>query len=168
MLINDSRELFTPDNRITLNDTPIIVTDSFKTPENIGNLIRIAANIGIKKIICIEEIPLKESKIKKTACMAWDYVELIRTNPVDFRAHIPGDYINIALETTPESVNIYDTKLPAKMALFLGNEIKGIRPEILADCPIHVNIPMTGHATSMNVSHAAAAALFEWLRQHLP
>jgi tRNA G18 (ribose-2'-O)-methylase SpoU len=167
MLINDSRELFTPQTRESLPYTPIIVTDSLKTPENIGNLIRIAANIGINKIISIEDIALKDSKIKKTACMAWDYVELVRTSADQFHTHIPDDYDWIALETTPTSVSIYKTILPDKMALFLGNEIWGIQPTILNRCRQHIHIPMTGPATSMNVSHAATAALFEWLRQQL-
>lgn len=167
MLINDSRELFTPETRIKVDNCPIIITDCLKTPENIGHLIRIAGNIGITRIISIEETQLKDSKIKKTACMAWDYVELIHTTQDNFHQYIPSEYQWVALETTEESKNIYQTRLPKKMALFLGNEIRGIHPDILTRCTLHVNIPMTGPATSMNVSHAATASIFEWLRQQI-
>ncbi len=167
MLINDSRELFVAQNRISIPHTPIIVTDCLKTPENIGHLIRLAANIGISKIISIEELQLKDSKIKKTACMAWDYVELIHTDADHFRVHIPDQYQWVALETSIKSQNIFRTKLPDKMAVFLGNEIRGIQPAILSECATHIHIPMTGEATSMNVSHAAATCLFEWLRQQI-
>lgn len=167
MILNDSRELFAPHNRVELINPPIIVTDCLRTPENIGNLIRLAANIGITKIVSIEDIVLKESKIKKTACMAWDYVELIHTNTEEFSNYIPDDYEWVAVETSPESKNIYKVNLPARMAVFMGSEIRGIQPEILSHCPLHVHIPMTGPATSMNVSHAAAVSLFEWVRQNL-
>ncbi len=167
MQINDSRELFIPQNRITLPHTPIIVTDGLKTPENIGHLIRLAANIGISKIISIEDVHLKDSKIKKTACMAWDYVALIHATFDNFHQLIDNDYQWVALETSPQSQSIYNTSLPVKMAVFLGNEIRGIQPEILSQCPTHIHIPMTGKATSMNVSHAGSVCLFEWLRQQI-
>ena len=167
MLINDSRDLFIPQNRIALAHTPIIVTDCLKTPENIGHLIRLAGNIGISKIISIEEVQLKDSKIKKTACMAWDYVELIHATTENYQQFIPDDYQWVALETSNQSQNIYTTTLPVKMAVFLGNEIRGIQPEILSLCPTHIHIPMTGAANSMNVSHAASVCLFEWLRQQI-
>ena len=167
MLINDSRELFDSQNRVTLTNTPIIITDCLKTPENIGHLIRLAGNIGITKIISIEEIQLKDNKIKKTACMAWDYVELIHATSKNYHQFIPEDYQWVALETSLQSQSIYKTQLPAKMAVFLGNEIRGIQPEILSHCATHIHIPMTGEATSMNVSHAGSVCLFEWLRQQI-
>ena len=99
--------------------------------------------------------------------MAWNYVELIHTSYEEFAQYIPSDYLWTALETSVKSQNIYSTDLPQRMALFVGNEVWGIRQELLDRCPLHVNIPMTGPATSMNVSPATAVALFEWQRRVL-
>lgn len=165
MLLNDSRELFRPEAQPILAHPPIVVTDCLKTPENIGHLIRLSANTGIRTLVSIEEIQLKDSRIKKTACMAWDYVQLIHATPENFETALPDDYTWVALETTSQSTNLFATPLPNKMAIFLGNEIRGIRPELLDRCPIQVHIPMWGPATSMNVSHAAAVCFFEWVRQ---
>lgn len=167
MELNDSRVLFNNGHAEPLETPPIIVADLIRTPENIGNLIRLAANIGIRKVISIEEIPLKESKIRKTACMAWDYVELIRITKEELDNHIPADFTLIAIETSSTSSNLYKTILPKKSVFILGNEMHGIRQELLDKCPIHVHIPMTGPATSMNVSHAASVVFFEWVRQWL-
>lgn len=147
------------------DDAPIIVADLLKTPENIGSLIRMAANIGIKRIVSIETEPHRESKIRKTACMAWDYVELIHATKDNYSDFIPDDYKLVALETSSISQNIYKAELPRKMALVVGNEVDGVRLDLLNDCPLHVHIPMTGPATSMNVSHATCVALFEWVRR---
>ena len=147
-------------------DAPIIVADMLKTPENIGSLIRMAANIGIKRIVSIETEPHRESKIRKTACMAWDYVELVHATKDDYSQYIPEGYQMVALETSSISKSIYESDLPRKMALVVGNEVDGIRMELLKECPQHVNIPMTGPATSMNVSHATVVALFEWVRRY--
>ena len=147
------------------DDAPIIVADLLKTPENLGSLIRMAANIGIKRIVSIETEPHRESKIRKTACMAWNYVELVHATKENYAEFIPEGYSLVALETSSISQNIYKAELPRKMALVVGNEVDGIRMELLSDCPLHVNIPMTGPATSMNVSHATCVALFEWVRR---
>lgn len=162
----NSRDIF-DGTEGNISDAPIIVADMLRTPENIGSLIRTAANIGIRRVVCIEDedVQFRESKIRKTACMAWDYVELIRTTPNNFKQYIPENYEMVALETSSISRNIYKTDLPRKMALVVGNEMHGVRMDLLTQCPIHVNIPMTGPATSMNVSHATCVALFEWVRR---
>lgn len=161
----NSRDIF--DGKNSLDEAPIIVADMLRTPENIGSLIRIAANIGIKQIVCIEdaEAQFRDSKIRKTACMAWDYVSLIRATPDNFLQFIPSDYELVALETSSISQNIYKASLPKKMALVVGNEMHGVRMDLLEKSKLHVNIPMSGPATSMNVSHAACVALFEWVRR---
>lgn len=163
----NSRDIFDGKNNI-LPDPPIIVADMLRTPENIGSLIRMAANIGIVRVVCIEneKVQMRESKIRRTACMAWDYVELIHATAENYTEFIPSDYQLVALETSSISKNIFQTQLPRKMALVVGNEIHGVRMELLEQCPQHVNIPMTGPATSMNVSHATCVALFEWVRQY--
>ncbi|HJR77092.1 MAG TPA: 23S rRNA (guanosine(2251)-2'-O)-methyltransferase RlmB [Nitrospiraceae bacterium] len=49
--------------------------------------------------------------------------------------------------------------------LVLGGEDKGIRPGVLEKCDETVRIPMLGKIGSLNVSAAAAIALFEVVRQ---
>ena len=136
-----------------------MVLDRLRTPENIGNIIRLAANVGVRRIVSIEEVRLGESRIRKTACMAWDYVELVRTDYDAFDRYIPADYQWVALETTPSSQSVFAARLPQRMALVAGSEV-------LDRCALHVHIPMTGPATSMNVSHATSVALFEWVRRY--
>ena len=146
---------------------PIIITDSFKTPANIGNILRLGTNIGACKIITIENITLKDRKIRKTAGAAFDHIPLITTDLANFQSFIPSDYTLTALETCTGAQNIFQCQLPSKMALVLGNEIRGISPELLTLCQSAIYIPMPGSVKSMNVSHAAAVALFQWLNQHL-
>lgn len=160
----DSRILF-DGNQHCPADAPILIADTIKTPENIGNMMRIAANIGITRIVSIETAEHRISKIRKTACMAWDYVELIHTDKEHYRAYIPEEYTLVALETSNISQNIFTCDLPRKLALVVGNEQDGVCSDLLNDCPLHVHIPMSGPATSMNVSHAACVALFEWQRR---
>ena len=144
---------------------PIIVTDHFSTPSNLGNIIRLAANIGALKVIALTDQDLRASKIKKTAGAAHAHipVEYIQTD--ELALHIPDDYSLIALETCTGSKNIFQYQLPDKMALVLGNEKYGIHPKLLQLCKEAIHIPMCGPIKSMNVSHAASVCLFHWYYQ---
>ncbi len=165
---NDSRELFAPGTITPPADAPIIIADGLRTPENVGSLIRLAANVGCTTVVLVASDDMKESKIRKTACMAWDYVRLERVASADELTKIvPTDYEYVAVETTPDSVDIYTKPLPRKVALVVGSEVHGVSESVLSLCPQRVYIPMTGPDTSMNVSQAAAVALFEWVRLHV-
>lgn len=162
---HDSRALFSGRNTLHRAKRPIIITARLRTPENLGNIIRLAANIGCTTVIAIDSPTLSMQKIRRTACMAIDHVELIHTNAENWLQHIPQDYEIVAIETTQTSENIFATRLNEQTAFVVGNEIHGIDADILLRCNRAVHIPMTGPSTSMNVSHATAVVLFEWLRQ---
>jgi 23S rRNA (guanosine2251-2'-O)-methyltransferase len=49
--------------------------------------------------------------------------------------------------------------------LVLGSEGKGLRPRVAATCDALLGIPVMGRVGSLNVSAAAAALLFEAVRQ---
>jgi len=152
-------------NEIPTAYRPIIVTDHFSTPSNLGNIIRLAANIGALKVIALTNQDLRASKIKKTAGAAHAHIPVEYIETRELSLHIPEDYSLIALETCTGSKNLFQHQLPDKMALVLGNEKYGIHPELLQLCKEAIHIPMCGPIKSMNVSHAASVCLFHWYYQ---
>ncbi len=147
---------------------PIIVGYQIKTPENIGNIIRLADNAGCKEVLFVsDDENIRTTKIKKTASSSYASVNWRFCKESELELEIPSDYQWLAVETSSDSKNIYQTKLPGKVALFVGNEVVGIESKILDKCHQIVHIPLLGNNTSMNVSHALAVALFEWQRQIL-
>jgi tRNA G18 (ribose-2'-O)-methylase SpoU len=146
---------------------PILIADGLSTPENIGHLIRLGANIGVNKVLAIMENDLRKSKIRKTAGTAYDHIITEYIKREDLLKHLPNTHVLTALETAPLAVNIFDQSLPANMALVVGNEKHGIHPGTLKLCKHTVYIPMSGPVKSMNVSHAAAVCLFQWYREYV-
>jgi len=145
----------------------IIVCDNFSTPENIGSIIRLAANIDISQVIVIGSKECRQSKVKKTAGAALGHVHVQYCNEDSFISYIPSNYTLVALETVKGAKNIFQSILPQKMVLVLGNEKYGVSEEVMKQCGDSVYIPMHGPIKSMNVSHAASVCLFEWLRQNM-
>jgi tRNA G18 (ribose-2'-O)-methylase SpoU len=147
---------------------PIIAAWQIINPENIGNLIRLADNVGAEDVFILgEDFQLRMSSIKKTAGLSFHNVRLSFITPEDFFKQLNPEFQLVAIETSEDSANLYSVKLPEKIVFLVGNERNGIPEEILKKCAIKVHIPMTGKCKSMNVSHSLSVALFEWQRQML-
>ena len=156
------------ENIPSVNFPPIIVADNFRTPENIGSIIRLAGSMGCKEVFVTDtnKNDVRLSKIKKTATTAFNSVKLTFVTTEELLlSKLPSNYTSVAIETAPNAENIFTTNLPNKIIIFLGNEAFGISRQILDFCKKTVYIPLPGNVKSLNVTHAAAISLFEWYRQ---
>jgi tRNA G18 (ribose-2'-O)-methylase SpoU len=54
------------------------------------------------------------------------------------------------------------------VALVLGNEARGLSPEVRPYLHHYVRLPLRGHAESLNVAVAGGALMYEWLRINEP
>ncbi|NOR74350.1 MAG: hypothetical protein GQ525_04250 [Draconibacterium sp.] len=148
------------------NHELIIAVWEIGNPENIGLVIRLAHNVGAKKVLFInEETNFRESKIKKVAGfsfdqMAWDFISHNK-----FLELLNTGYQLYVLETCQGSENIFETNFPQKTIILAGNESHGLSINIIEKSDGQIHIPMPGGCKSMNVSHALSVAAFEWYRQ---
>ena len=146
---------------------PIILADNLLTPDNMGAMIRLSDNIGASEMIFLGKEPTNSlGKVRKCAASSKDNIKWYFTEENDLRELIPQNKKIVAIETATNATNIYKTQLPSDAAFIVGNESHGIREEILIQCDMVVYIPIPGPTRSLNVSHAASVALFEWYRQH--
>jgi len=67
----------------------------------------------------------------------------------------------VALEQSPKSVNLTTFKPRQRLALLLGEEVKGITKGLLDICDAAIEIPMVGKKESFNVSVATGIALYQ-------
>lgn len=146
----------------------ILAAYELHTPENVGAMIRLAANLGIDKVIFIQtENNFKAKKIARVAHSSLKYVDFSFIPPADFYDSLPEEFEVVAVETSENATNLFVTSLPEKCVLLVGSERFGISQDFLNRTLKTVYIPMLGKTMSMNVSHAATVAAFEWGRQHL-
>lgn len=147
---------------------PIILADNLLTPDNMGSMIRLSDNIGASEMIFLGTEPTHSlSRMRKCAASSKDNIKWYFTEENDLRKLVPSNKKIVAIETATNATNIYETELPADAAFIVGNESHGIREEILNQCDMVVYIPIPGPTRSLNVSHAASVALFEWYRQQI-
>ena len=147
---------------------PIVIADHLMTPDNMGAMIRIADNIGATEMVFLgEESRHSLGKIRRAAASSRGNIKWYFTEETDLRKIVPEGKTIVAIETADNATCIYDTKLPEDVAFIVGSESQGLQETLLQQCDMVVYIPVPGPTRSLNVSHAAAVALFEWQRQRL-
>ena len=164
-----SNDLFGELNPETLYERvprPIVIADHLMTPDNIGAMIRLADNIGASEVCFLgNEDEHRLGKVRRAAASSRDNIRWYFSEESDLRKLVPEGKKIIAIETADNATCIYDTSLPEDVAFIVGSERNGLSEALLAQCDLVVYIPVPGPTRSLNVSHAAAVAFFEWLRQ---
>ena len=158
-------------NNTEIDRTPedcelILAVWEISNPGNLGNIIRLAHNIGALKVLFMNDSPeFSKLKIKKTAGFSYDQMSWEFISQADFLQMIDSNRELVILETCNDARNIYRINLPKKAIILAGNESHGLPKEIIKKADHKIFIPMQGGCKSMNVSHAMAVAGFEWYRQ---
>lgn len=147
---------------------PMIIADHLMTPDNLGAMIRLADNIGATEVCFLgREEDHRLGKVRRAAASSRDNIRWHFTEERDLRKIVPEGKTIVAIETADNATCIYDTPLPEDVAFVVGSERDGLSEDLLEQCDKVVYIPVPGPTRSLNVSHAAAVALFEWQRQML-
>ena len=166
-----SNDLFgeiTPETLYEKVPRPIVIADHLMTPDNIGAMIRLADNIGATEVCFLgKEDEHRLGKVRRAAASSRDNIQWYFSEENDLHKIVPPRKQIVAIETADNATCIYDTQLPENVAFVVGSERNGLSEDLLAQCDMVVYIPVPGPTRSLNVSHAAAVALFEWQRQML-
>ena len=145
---------------------PMLIADHLMTPDNLGALIRLADNIGATEVCFLgSEAEHRMGKVRRSAASSRDNIRWYFTEETDLHKIVPQGKTIVAIETADNATCIYDTQLPENAAFIVGSERDGLSEALLKQCDLVVYIPVPGPTRSLNVSHAAAVALFEWQRQ---
>jgi 23S rRNA (guanosine2251-2'-O)-methyltransferase len=146
-----------------------VLLDDVRSMYNVGAFFRAADGVGLEKVcLCgITAHPPKKA-ISKTGLGAEEVVpwehrwDAIKTAE---RLRDRGFAI-AAIETSGHAVDVFEWQPSFPLCVAFGNEVEGLRPELLQMADTHVRIPMLGKKTSLNVATAAGIVLYELLRKY--
>ncbi len=148
---------------------PIVVAWKFSSADNLGALLRVCDNFGVKQVFFVgDEGDYKLSRIKRNATTSFKKVEWRFVTENQIWDALPKETVKIAVDTTSESMalNKFDfNEISNQFCLFFGNETIGMEDEVIAECDCSIHIPMIGESFSMNVVQSASVTLFEAVRQ---
>jgi 23S rRNA (guanosine2251-2'-O)-methyltransferase len=144
----------------------VLVLDQLSDPHNVGAILRTAAAFGVAAVIVQDRhAPPQSGALAKAASGALDiipYVEVVNiARTLDqlselgfWRIALAGDGDTGLAEAVPVG----------DVALVLGSEGAGIRRLVREHCEASAYIPIGDKMESLNVSNAAAIALYELRR----
>lgn len=134
-----------------------IVLTQISDPGNMGTLIRTAAAMNKKTIVCVESVdPWNPKVVQATAgaigsvnifCINWDELLLNKKN-LSLCALVAINGKN------PDNVNLQNS------LIIVGNEAHGIPAQWIAACDTQITLPMPGKFESLNAAVAGSIALY--------
>lgn len=146
----------------------VLVLDEVTDPRNVGAVLRSAEAAGVGAVLLARDrAPGLSPALVKAAAGAVEWLRLVRVVNVarSVEALRDAGYWTIGLAGEAETSLFEPGAVPGlPAALVVGSEGSGIRPLVRRACHRMVRIPMLGRTRSLNVSVAAAIALFELRR----
>ena len=145
-------------------DTPLLCClDQVTDPRNLGAVVRSAAGAGATGVV----LPAHGAAVVTPAvCRASaGAVERLPVavvpNLARYLGEVKGDRLWAYAASADGDARLWDLDLTDGIALVFGAEGKGVRPLVRRSCDGTVAIPLEPGLESLNVSVAAAVALFE-------
>jgi len=144
-----------------------VLLEDLQDPGNVGSILRTAAAAGAEQVL-----------LSRTCAFAWSPKVLRAGQGAHFLTNVVEDVDVLdwlqrfaarggtAVATVArDGDDLYATRLPAPLALAIGNEGAGLSESLVERCALRVTIPMARGNESLNAAAAAAIVLFEALRQ---
>ena len=155
-------------NKITFDDL-ILVLDDLRDPGNLGTIIRTADWFGIKTIVCSNDtVDMYNPKVLQSSMGSFLRVNVFYEDLNVFIKKVKGTGIKV-YGTFLNGASIYSKKLNQKGLIIIGNESKGISPDIEKLVDQKISIPSLAQnsisqAESLNASVATAIICAEFRR----
>jgi 23S rRNA (guanosine2251-2'-O)-methyltransferase len=151
-----------------------LVLHNIRSVHNVGSIFRTADAAGVSNIVLSGYTPAPMDRFGRERAdfnkvslgaektVSWEQAKTLAAALKKLRRE---NFKIAAVEQDTKATSLFDYRpKTTKLALVLGNEVRGISHESLKLCDDIVEIPMRGSKESLNVAVAAGVALFALLR----
>ena len=156
-----------PEELLAAPSPLLVALDQVQDPRNLGAVCRSAEVAGAAGLVICER---RAAEVTAAACKASagavEHLPVARVrNLADWLGQAKQAGLWVWGAAAQGEQEPWEVDLGGGVVLVLGGEGKGIRPRVASACDGTVALPQRGRIGSLNVSAAAAALLFEALRQ---
>jgi 23S rRNA (guanosine2251-2'-O)-methyltransferase len=140
----------------------ILVLDQITDPHNVGAILRTAAGFAVAAVVTTaRHSPEATGVLAKSASGALEYVPIVTVQNLAraLAALRERGWLLVGLDSSGDA-DLSEAALRAPLALVLGAEGRGLRQLTRATCDRVARLDLPGRIKSLNVSNAAALALY--------
>ena len=146
----------------------VVLLEDVQDPRNLGAVLRVCEGAGVGQVLIRDRgsAPITPA-VAKTAAGAseWLPIERITNSAATLEGLKKGGFW--VYGSDPGGDPPWRLDLTGKVVLCFGGEEKGLRHRTRTLCDATIGLPMRGRLASLNIATAAAAILYEALRQRL-
>jgi 23S rRNA (guanosine2251-2'-O)-methyltransferase len=161
-LLAEADPLPSPDLETIAEDALVLVLDQITDPHNVGAILRTAAGFAVAAIVTTaRHSPEATGVLAKSASGALEYVPMVTVQNLAraLTALKERGFRVVGLDSSGAR-DLGDAEMQRPLALVLGAEGKGLRQLTRATCDEVARLDLPGRIKSLNVSNAAALALY--------
>lgn len=147
--------------------TRFLVLDGMQDPFNFGAVCRAACVFGIDAVIIGSDSQVEvSSHVARSSAGAINRLPIVRVPDLAATlTQLKGAGITLVAATLTASQTIQHFDFRRPVAIVIGNEGTGIRPQILDRCDVELMIPQATDFNSLNAAVATGILLYELHRQ---
>ncbi len=150
-----------PEQKAFTPQKGMLLLDGIQDPGNLGTILRTADALDVPVVLLEDCADPYSHKVVRASMGA-----VLRTQPVLAaweQVHLQCAKAKIPVAVTALSEKAQDIRKAdlSGMAVVIGSEGRGVRPEILAQADAQLIIPMNDHCESLNAAVAATIVMWE-------
>ncbi|MDX1969126.1 MAG: RNA methyltransferase [Planctomycetaceae bacterium] len=146
-----------------------LVLDGIQDSFNFGAIVRSAVELATDGLVVgVREQSAVNSQVVRSSAGGVNHVPIARVDDLSSGvARLKSTGVRIVAASEKASTRLQDVDLTGPTAIVIGNEGRGVSPEIWALCDDRVRIPTADKVGSLNAAVAAGIFCYERLRQRL-
>jgi len=150
-----------------------VVLEDVANPTNAAAVLRSCDAFGVTEVIFVfvhnEAFDMRDHALHAASSSSYFWVKTRVMSSVDDALGYlreKGPCVSLATSLHSASTDVYETELALdNIAIWLGNEHRGLSTEALEGCDAHIHIPMVGMVESLNLSVSGGMVIAEVSRQ---
>ena len=140
---------------------PMLLLDGIQDPGNLGTILRTADALNVPVALLEGCADPYSHKVVRASMGAVFRMPVVQTTWAEARAALTAAGIPVAVTALSERASDLRRAKTAEMAVVIGSEGRGVRPEVLRNADAELIIPMQPHCESLNAGIAAAIVMWQ-------
>lgn len=160
-LVHEQTKIFDPEK---IQPAQLIIAcDRINDPGNLGTILRTCDWFGADAVLLSERcVSLYNDKVIRSTAGSIFHLRVFENIDLDLALpNLKSEGFKV-IATALNGKTLKEYSLPEKVVLLLGNEARGVNPQLIQQADTVVSIPRYGQAESLNVGIACGIFLEHW------